>query len=119
MSYRKPFFCRIESSSILLYSQSVRKCSDTLRDESSYNRKPIRKYWDKQSHIAFASFRLVSDRCFISILNNRENIKCLAKWDRGLKDQGEEKSEKLPGTISVQPTNAIDEDSNYLFFTIQ
>ena len=54
-------FYRIESSAILLRSQSVRKMVRNGHDESTYNRKHVRKYSDKQSHIALSSFRLVSD----------------------------------------------------------
>ena len=50
-----------QCSAIFLRSQNVRKMFRNGHYESSYNRKHIRRYSDKQSHIAFSSFRLVSD----------------------------------------------------------
>ena len=49
-----------ETVLILAYqsSESVRKMFSNGRDESLYNRKHIRKYSDKKSHIAFPSLRL-------------------------------------------------------------
>ena len=47
-------FYRSESSAMLLRSQSVRKMVRNGHDESRYNRKHVRKYSDKQSHIALS-----------------------------------------------------------------
>ena len=49
-------FHRIKSLAILLRSPNVRKMFRNGHDESSYNRKHIRKYSENQSHIAFSSF---------------------------------------------------------------
>ena len=44
-----------QCSAIFIRSQNVRKMFRNGHNESSYNRKRIRKYSDKQSHIAFSS----------------------------------------------------------------
>ena len=54
-------FYRIESSPIMNRPNVCPYMFKNGQNESPYNRKQIRKYSDKQSHIAFSSFRLVSD----------------------------------------------------------